>query len=572
MTFAPTDITGCRLWIKADKGVYTDTAMNYAAQKDGAAVAAWEDFSGQGNHLVQVASSSRPIYFTNRVHKKPALSFSGSGMFLQTAVVNTVPSQCPFTVFVVYKSDLAVADANRRIIGCFTHATTIGWELIQDNGTSSLNLVKRSVQNTRGGTVFFDNTKFQIVTVKMDSGFDGTFYLNNQRRQKTFSTLDCNLSNQYFTVGGALIISNLDFDGDIAEVIIYAAELTDSQISQVNDYLSEKYAIALLSALNAASYLTTPTYDGSGEAVHPSIVYNASGWNGYKYWMSYTPYPNSDGSLENPSIVCSNDGNTWIVPAGLTNPIDLPAVDTTNSDSDLCYSIDGTILYCIWREAKPATWDRIYLSSSIDGFTWAAPTLIMDLAFAAAMSPSLIWGGTQWVVYSIKSVANVQTIERRTCATIDGTWSAPSAVTVTNRGYNQYWHLDIIMVGAEYKMLLMDGAYNDLFGGLNILNSADGLTFTSDVYSYLSPSTTGAWDSTKIYRGTFLWDGTQYLIWYSAYKQNGSQAWHVGRVNYTPPQQETYSAIAHSMRPYLIHFPYQTHTLTRRRPSRRLSP
>ena len=54
---------------------------------------------------------------------------------------------------------------------------------------------------------------------------------------------------------------------------------------------------------NNWTYLTIPTYDGSGQAVHPDVYYNASGWKGYKYWMTMTPYPNSNSGFENPSIV-----------------------------------------------------------------------------------------------------------------------------------------------------------------------------------------------------------------------------------------------------------------------------
>jgi hypothetical protein len=53
--------------------------------------------------------------------------------------------------------------------------------------------------------------------------------------------------------------------------------------------------------------LNIPTYDGSGQAVHPDIYYNANGWNGYYYWMAMTPYPNGDAAYENPSIIVSND-------------------------------------------------------------------------------------------------------------------------------------------------------------------------------------------------------------------------------------------------------------------------
>ena len=32
------------------------------------------------------------------------------------------------------------------------------------------------------------------------------------------------------------------------------------------------------------------TFDGSGSLTHPSVLYFENGFNGYKYWMSYTPY------------------------------------------------------------------------------------------------------------------------------------------------------------------------------------------------------------------------------------------------------------------------------------------
>lgn len=44
-------------------------------------------------------------------------------------------------------------------------------------------------------------------------------------------------------------------------------------------------------------------------------------WNGYRYWMAYTPYPYANGSEENPSICASNDMLYWETPEGLANPI-----------------------------------------------------------------------------------------------------------------------------------------------------------------------------------------------------------------------------------------------------------
>src|SRR4051794_8423432 len=59
---------------------------------------------------------------------------------------------------------------------------------------------------------------------------------------------------------------------------------------------------------NAAAPLVTPTYEVSGQVVHPAVVRFADGWHGYEYWMAVEPYPNENDHYENPSILASNDG------------------------------------------------------------------------------------------------------------------------------------------------------------------------------------------------------------------------------------------------------------------------
>lgn len=57
--------------------------------------------------------------------------------------------------------------------------------------------------------------------------------------------------------------------------------------------------------------LAIPTYDGSNQSVHPSVFYFENGWKGYKYWMTFSPYPNSNDDVEDPSLVVSNDRLNW---------------------------------------------------------------------------------------------------------------------------------------------------------------------------------------------------------------------------------------------------------------------
>lgn len=60
---------------------------------------------------------------------------------------------------------------------------------------------------------------------------------------------------------------------------------------------------------------------------HPDVEYFPKGFNGYKYWMVFTPYFGILGEsaeserYENPTVVVSNDGLNWIEPKGISNPI-----------------------------------------------------------------------------------------------------------------------------------------------------------------------------------------------------------------------------------------------------------
>ena len=67
---------------------------------------------------------------------------------------------------------------------------------------------------------------------------------------------------------------------------------------------------------NAESHLNIPTSDGAGQCNHPSVIdflseYQLPEWNGYRYWMAMTPYPNSDATKECPNLVASHDGINW---------------------------------------------------------------------------------------------------------------------------------------------------------------------------------------------------------------------------------------------------------------------
>ena len=60
---------------------------------------------------------------------------------------------------------------------------------------------------------------------------------------------------------------------------------------------------------------------------HPEVQYFPNGFNGYKYWMVFTPFGGAVGTYqiskryENPTVVVSNNGISWTEPSGIKNPL-----------------------------------------------------------------------------------------------------------------------------------------------------------------------------------------------------------------------------------------------------------
>jgi hypothetical protein len=230
--------------------------------------------------------------------------------------------------------------------------------------------------------------------------------------------------------------------------------------------------------------LTTPTYDGSGVAVHPSIAFEPDGWNGHRYWMVMTPYTNANNRLENPSLLVSDDGSTWEVPSGVTNPlVPAPATGCYNSDPNLVFGPDGR-LYLFYRfynsVTAPQYEENIMLLSSADGVNWTTPQIIIsnDQSVRRPVAPTVVYERStrQWVMYAMDVLPSPRLLIRMTAVTPAGSWSAPVGCTITgNAGVP--WHTDVHKVGGQWQMLVMDGGSGG--GDLWTAVSQDGINWTA---------------------------------------------------------------------------------------------
>lgn len=88
-----------KLWLRADKGVFTDAGVTPAA--NGQAVQQWNDQSGNKLHGAQAFAKYRPVLTATSFNGFPALTFSANGTLLN-ATLDISPSINPnITVFAV---------------------------------------------------------------------------------------------------------------------------------------------------------------------------------------------------------------------------------------------------------------------------------------------------------------------------------------------------------------------------------------------------------------------------------------------------------------------------------------
>jgi hypothetical protein len=247
--------------------------------------------------------------------------------------------------------------------------------------------------------------------------------------------------------------------------------------------------------------LDIPTYDGGPSVGHPSVVFVPEGWNGYRYWMAFTPFP--DGRRENPSIVVSQDGIRWWVPDGLSNPV-VSADEVRragyryNSDPELVLTPDGRMLL-YYRPFSGAGNEAILYKRSQDGVEWSSgqmvlsnqaryPVELLSPAVEVDMDGVLV----MWTVNGLNLGRRV--IERRT--SVDGLqWSPPERCAVP-RGVNP-WHLDVVAASGLYHMLVNDRSR------LFYWTSDDGRTWTGSRRKAVSRSGT-VHDARGHYRSTFV--------------------------------------------------------------------
>lgn len=255
-------------------------------------------------------------------------------------------------------------------------------------------------------------------------------------------------------------------------------------------------------------------YKGGNQPYHPSVVAFDSAWNGYKYWMAYTPLPFGNEDEENPCVACSNDLIKWVTPKGLINPLDdiSDGSQTYWSDTELFYNSDTQKLECWYRGYKNNV-VTIARKTSSNGVTWSAREIIQTFnGTSGYVCPTVIYENSKYHIWLLSPYYYYETSDPTN-------WG--SATTYTMDGVSNYWHGQVKKTSKGYEYVVMKTWGNHYT--IDYLVSDDGISFKlvgTIVKSHKEQKIPYGIDSQGLYRPCFIVVNGWYYMFYSTISEN----------------------------------------------------
>ena len=271
--------------------------------------------------------------------------------------------------------------------------------------------------------------------------------------------------------------------------------------------------------LNVETYLA-----GKNQPTHPSAMVFSQPWNGYKYWMAYSPYPYGSGEEENPCIAVSNDMLYWETPVGLANPI----ADNEETGCDelkdphIVYreDLDRLEMWYLGRLSPSLGGDGtsllLFRKCSSDGITWSDYEVMMETEY---LSPTIIWNQGRYQMWSIgyDLWGTEGTIVYQESQ--DGVqWTEPVNCSIGGQSAGaDIWHGAVSFYDGAYHFVFIDNTDRQ---EIYYCSSEDGLCFDAPVTIVENQ---GHWKF--LYRPALLFEGEQVFCLYGVV--NGANQWYI---------------------------------------------
>lgn len=229
------DPLALRLWLKADR----------AEDNNGQPVVSIKNATDDNSTLTQIPATPNlaPTLITNAINNRPALRFDGVDDFLigSTASIHAnAVGTGGLTVIIVGKSNST--SANQTYISKFNSlANKREWRLQNDDFIATDIATAEQVNET---VSFTNNMDLRIITARWAPSTTSSININNISPINAIASFaDISSTDTPIIIGAQQDGVNGFFSGDIAEILVYSKKLSDTELSNVNNYFNNKYTI-----------------------------------------------------------------------------------------------------------------------------------------------------------------------------------------------------------------------------------------------------------------------------------------------------------------------------------------
>ncbi len=317
---SPAGVSGVVLWLKASEGLTFQTGTKNVSR--------WQDVSGCGfTDLSNSNTSNQPLYVEDALNHWPVIQFDGSNDVLTRSGANLNVQ----TIFIVTRLDS-------------NNTTQFGTLL--SNGNDQLNIRKEWA--SREYRILGADVNDFINNAPADSNFwvNGTLTGINPNGWHVVSAKSENTKNyQDLWIGNASSNFSRFWQGGVAELIMFNADLSDADRIKIEKYLGEKYQIPQLFS----------GYDDWSYSMPLQLNTTSNGVNVLSNVTDYPLYLKLDNNTFDFSQF-SSGGQDFRVTDGFGNalPLEIQSWDDVNESAAVWIKTDVTgnantqTLYLYW--------------------------------------------------------------------------------------------------------------------------------------------------------------------------------------------------------------------------------
>ncbi|MEO9966834.1 MAG: T9SS type A sorting domain-containing protein [Reichenbachiella sp.] len=301
--------TNLTVWLRTDAGTDCST--------DGCNISSWTDRSVNNNLFVQSNGSDQPALASNSTNYNPSLTFDGTDDHMDGPSFDATKN---LSIMAVIKQTTALSNhifAEATDVNDTQFSLSLASDKLEYYGELTGNDAKVSGASDVGSSPRLIGAHVDNVlntTIRLDGASDGTGTLAAEPTNTAVAS----------SIGTWNFEGNF-FDGDIAEIIMYDAELTGIDLQKVESYLAIKYSITLDNTAGGTA----------GDYINPAgtLIWDASDNSSYHTDLIGIVRDDFSGLLQKQSV--SMDDSLRLYVGGLATSNQLNTSTITNDLSSI---------------------------------------------------------------------------------------------------------------------------------------------------------------------------------------------------------------------------------------------